>query len=648
MSINGNIKTIFVLNYIILFSGITFSLYYAHYLFIDLKEKSAYKDLLTINKLMAKNVNSHLEHVANSVEALGKVYKKLYLNQYEYIDSEPKNKHDIIKNDKITFYKDYGNENDFAFKSDHVSIILSNLNQNTQTVALELNLFHQLTPALESIHNTFNFSWVYFTTVNDFMLIYPYVPFAEADEIYKPTHQHFYNAADFATKSVGWEEPYSDLVGDGILVTASYPVYDDKDVLLGVASHDITVDEMAKSILKNANIYEENVAFLLSKKGKVISSNSQQFMKEIQEQSKEGYRGDFYYRTLLNADKDNIKNITVSNYDYLNKLGDEIISKIEHTKNVSTQRWKSSIPFFDDKLLFVSQIPASAWTLVYYVPKKSILSKAQSIFYETLFILAIFITLLFVVSAFLTMRHLITPLDIINKASQRFGDGFTDVEVQYSNQNLLKILFHTFNTMVKKVNFNQQLLEKKVSERTKELQEEITLRKTVEDELRLISRTDTMTGIWNRGYFFEMLEREINRSHRFNSNMTLLMIDIDFFKNINDTYGHNVGDKAIKHLTKLISLSIRKENIFGRLGGEEFGIILIETEEPDTHRNIAERIRKSVENNPLIINNTPLSITISVGISTLRNDDNTNTLYIRSDEALYLAKEKGRNRIEEV
>jgi diguanylate cyclase (GGDEF)-like protein len=415
-----------------------------------------------------------------------------------------------------------------------------------------------------------------------------------------------------------------------------------------VASHDITVDEMAKSILKNANIYEENVAFLLSKKGKVISSNSQQFMKEIQEQSKEGYRGDFYYRTLLNADKDNIKNITVSNYDYLNKLGDEIISKIEHTKNVSTQRWKSSIPFFDDKLLFVSQIPASAWTLVYYVPKKSILSKAQSIFYETLFILAIFITLLFVVSAFLTMRHLITPLDIINKASQRFGDGFTDVEVQYSNQNLLKILFHTFNTMVKKVNFNQQLLEKKVSERTKELQEEITLRKTVEDELRLISRTDTMTGIWNRGYFFEMLEREINRSHRFNSNMTLLMIDIDFFKNINDTYGHNVGDKAIKHLTKLISLSIRKENIFGRLGGEEFGIILIETEEPDTHRNIAERIRKSVENNPLIINNTPLSITISVGISTLRNDDNTNTLYIRSDEALYLAKEKGRNRIEEV
>ena len=246
------------------------------------------------------------------------------------------------------------------------------------------------------------------------------------------------------------------------------------------------------------------------------------------------------------------------------------------------------------------------------------------------------------------MNHLIKPLDIINKASERFGDGFTDVKVQYSGQNLIKTLFETFNNMVEKVKFNQQLLEKKVDERTNKLQKEINRRKKVEKELRLISRTDALTGIWNRGYFFEMMERELNRAERFNTNITFLMIDIDFFKNINDTFGHSTGDEAIKHIVKIINTHIRKENLFGRLGGEEFGIILIETKEFDIPLHVAERIRKSVEENPLILKNKPIPITISIGMAKLTSSDNVSTLYNRGDKALYLAKENGRNRIEEI
>jgi len=648
MSNYKSIKTIFLINYIILFSGIGFSLYYAYNLFIELKENSAKKNLITINKLATKNVNDHLKHISNSVITLGNSYKKLYEKKYEYIQSKPIYKHRYIKNDKIVFYNDNINQPDYAFKSNHVSMVRSNLKQNREIIAKELNIFHQITPALASIHNSFNFSWVYITTVNNFVIIYPYLPYINANEAYKPTEQHFYKAANFKDKQVGWEEPYKDLIGEGILITASYPIYSDDNVLLGVASHDITVDKIASSILNKTTTYKGSITFLLSKQGKIISSTDLERIHEIENQLKNEYRGNFYYRTLTNAHSDGLDNIFISSYNYLNELGDEIIAFLKHTKNIDTQIWNSEIPFFNDKLLVVSSVKSTGWILVSYVPKETIIGETETIFYRTLLILSIFITILFAVSGFLTMKHLIIPLEIINRASKKFGDGFSDVKVHYSMKNLLSNLFNTFNIMVDKIELNNKLLEQKVDERTKKLQEEIGLRKKVEEQLRLISRTDSLTGIWNRGYFCEMLEREVNRSHRFGLNMSILMIDIDFFKKINDTWGHSVGDDAINHLVKVVNANIRKENIFGRLGGEEFGIVLIETKEPDTPLKIAQRIRKSVQENPFMIDNKPSCITISVGIANINSEDSSTTLYNRSDKALYLAKENGRNRVEEI
>ncbi|WP_373002117.1 diguanylate cyclase [Sulfurimonas sp.] len=648
MSNNKSIKAVFLLNYIILFSGIAFSLYYAHNLFLNLKEKSANQNLLAINKLSAKGVNTHLEYVSNSVKTLGDSYKKLYEQKYEHIKNKPIHEHKYIKNEQITFFNDFTDQKDFTFQSDHVSMILSNLNQDKEAIGKELNIFHQLTPALESLHNSFHFSWVYITTANDFMLIYPYVPYVNASDIYKPTQQHFYKAANFAQKSIGWEEPYNDIAGAGVLITASYPIYDKDEKLLGVASHDITVNKVAESILNETTMHKGSISFLISKQGRVISSTNLEQMQEMQKQNKQEYKGNFYYRTIKNAKENGLNDIKVSAHEYLNELGDEIISTIKPVKDVNTILWNSSIDFFHDKLLLVSQIPATEWILVSCVPKESIVDETRSIFYQTLLILSIFITTLFIFSGILTMRHLIAPLDIINKASKSFGDGYTDVKVQYSNMNLLKTLFDTFNIMVEKVKFNQQLLEEKVYERTAKLQKEINRRKTIEEELRKISRTDALTGIWNRRYFFEMLDREISRSQRYDIKMSLLMIDIDLFKNINDTWGHDIGDKAIKHVVDIINSNVRKENIFSRLGGEEFGIILIETKAPYTPQSISERIRKSIEASPLIVDKESIKITVSIGIANIMDNDTANTLYVRSDRALYLAKENGRNRVEEV
>ncbi|MBU1993685.1 diguanylate cyclase, partial [bacterium] len=312
MNAHKDVKSIFIFNYIVLFSGIVFSLYYAHFLFVDLKEQSVHKNLIAINTLSSKNVNAHLQNVADSVEALGESYKKLFLQQQTLTQKHPMYHHNFLQNEKITFYSDFLNQEEYPFQSDHVSMVLSNLHQDKETIANELNLFHRLAPALESIYNSFHFSWVYFTTVNDFLAIYPYVPFINAIDVYQPTQQHFYKAADFANKRVGWEEPYSDLAGGGILVTASYPVYDDNEKLLGVASHDITLDKIAESILNTTIIYEGTVSFLLSKEGKVISSNDERYRGELKEQDSHTYRGSFYYRTQKDAGKNGLENIKVS------------------------------------------------------------------------------------------------------------------------------------------------------------------------------------------------------------------------------------------------------------------------------------------------------------------------------------------------
>ncbi|MCW8837561.1 MAG: diguanylate cyclase [Thiovulaceae bacterium] len=643
---NNYIKYIFLFNYVVLFFAIALSLYYAYNLFLDLIKNSANKNLISINKQIAKNVNMELKYVSNSVKALGENYKKLHEEEYEYIKNKPLYEHKSIKNDNITFFIDYTDQNDFSFKSDNVAMILSNLNQDKETVARELNIFHQLTPALESIQNTLDFSWVYITSVNDFMLIYPYVPYENAKNIYKPTQQHFYKAANFKQKSVGWEEPYYDLAGDGVLVTASYPIYNKNENLLGVASHDITIDNIAKEILNGTTIYKDSVSFLISKQGKVISSTSKAHMQEIEKNDKLRYKGNFHYRTLRDAKQNGLDQIVVSSHKHLNKLGDEIISKIKPMKNVNTQLWNSKIEAFNEYILLVSQIPVTGWILVSYVPKDSIRDGTISIFYQIFLILSIFITTLFIFSAILAMRHLITPLEIINNASKRFGEGKTKIKVSYSNINLLKTLFETFNTMVDNINLNKHILEQKVQERTLKLQDEINRRKDVEQKLRKISRTDSLTEIWNRGYFFEILNKEVSRSHRYNINIALLMVDIDLFKKINDTYGHDIGDKAIKHVVSIINKNIRTDNVFGRLGGEEFGIIVTDLKNPDISNDIAKRLVKSVEQSPLVVNNESINITIS--ISNIRKEDDSNTLYIRSDKALYLAKEKGRNRFEEI
>lgn len=173
----------------------------------------------------------------------------------------------------------------------------------------------------------------------------------------------------------------------------------------------------------------------------------------------------------------------------------------------------------------------------------------------------------------------------------------------------------------------------------------ITERKRSEAELTLLATTDDLTGIWNRRYFLDAMAREIERARRHGHVFSVLMLDIDHFKTINDKFGHASGDAVLKHLVTVKQGILRQTDITGRLGGEEFGILLPETN-LDGAVLLAERLRSTIEETPAHHDGRDIFYTVSIGAADYRQDeDSIDKLLLQADKALYRAKEAGRNRV---
>ena len=165
--------------------------------------------------------------------------------------------------------------------------------------------------------------------------------------------------------------------------------------------------------------------------------------------------------------------------------------------------------------------------------------------------------------------------------------------------------------------------------------------KTLLTEKDFIAYHDSLTGIYNRHKFIEEFNKELKRSDRHNHNIAFAIMDIDKFKHINDEYGHNIGDLVLKTLADVIKENIRETDCFARWGGEEFVLLLPETEQKGAIA-LAEKIRNAVEKKNF---NLASNVTISIGVSTYKKGEALESIYSRADKALYASKEQGRNRV---
>lgn len=164
-------------------------------------------------------------------------------------------------------------------------------------------------------------------------------------------------------------------------------------------------------------------------------------------------------------------------------------------------------------------------------------------------------------------------------------------------------------------------------------------------QVQELAVTDSLTQAFSRRYFLDRFNEEIGRAKNFGHIFSCLMIDIDHFKNYNDCYGHLVGDAILKELSRVIKENIRQIDLMGRYGGEEFSIILSETDK-DLAKLAAERIRQAIEGKSIKVYDEELKVTVSIGVSTYPQDGKgIDRLIDKADSALYKAKQAGRNKV---
>jgi len=243
----------------------------------------------------------------------------------------------------------------------------------------------------------------------------------------------------------------------------------------------------------------------------------------------------------------------------------------------------------------------------------------------------------FVINASVTRKI----VDMTSRASE-LRSGNLEVTVEAGSGDELGVLADTFNAMTHRVRDLVENLEDKVRQRTQELARINSELDEKNQALEILSLTDRLTGINNRRKLDELLRSELRRAKRYHKPFALIMVDVDHFKAVNDTYGHQVGDEVLRHIAGSLAGHARETDTVGRWGGEEFLIVCPETDQV-VAENLAERLRREI-----VSTSFPVSwdMTASFGVTSFNPIDDVQSLMLRADQALYRAKLNGRNRVE--
>lgn len=244
-----------------------------------------------------------------------------------------------------------------------------------------------------------------------------------------------------------------------------------------------------------------------------------------------------------------------------------------------------------------------------------------------------------------SLRHLTWQTSQIAKGDFSQKVDFMG-EFSESFNGMVRDLDQTHSDLTKEIEIHKQTQKnlQHAKEKTEKLAQEL---KDSNKQLKEMAYRDGLTGLYNHRYFKDLIAHELNRSERYKNPLSIIMLDLDHFKKINDGFGHPVGDIVLKEVSKAIQNSIRSCDIAARYGGEEFIVVLPETQ-LEKAMVVAERLRKTVEGLPITANNSSINVTISGGLTSYiatKSKKETSDIISEADNALYHAKKNGRNRI---
>lgn len=271
----------------------------------------------------------------------------------------------------------------------------------------------------------------------------------------------------------------------------------------------------------------------------------------------------------------------------------------------------------DDVLGILAPVPELSWAVVMERQQDQLLAPVVRLRNRTMFGIAMLASIIGFV-AYLVARGIVTPLERLTEAASRVADGDLDVAIPVARHDELGTTTQVFNDMVSQLRHSRARLEQ-------------------------LSTTDALTQLANRKHVLEKLATHLERFRRYGTPFSILLIDADHFKRINDELGHVAGDRVLRRLGVILRRMLRSVDIAGRYGGEEFLVILDETRIGEALQT-AERIRNAIASSKVRVGDSAVGFSVSIGVAEIGNGENEDQLIVRADAALYQAKQQGRNR----
>lgn len=471
----------------------------------------------------------------------------------------------------------------------------------------------------------------YFNSFDHMNRIYPYredLPLQYGPSVNMLDYNFYYDAiyANNPQKEAVWTSPYFDPAGQGWIVSCIAPIYNG-DFLEGVSGVDITLSSIGSNIL-NIQEYEDAAILLLEPHGVVISQN--EMAREMLEFPKLNYINGEIGKTISKSDDFNIHTLKDK------ELSRSLISAIERN---SETLYINGVEYYFNR----TSVLETGWHLIALIPLEQVMSEVNILrdnikygLVVTIILILIVITItlfIYLRKARLLSHRISDPVVRLTNQIKDFGLTSFDVEpIDQTGIEELDSLSTEFFRMAHDIRTRtNKLLRIQIEKSNTE--------KTLETYLKEAT-TDALTGLYNRRKIDDVLDAEVQRANRYHTVFSIMILDVDLFKDVNDRYGHHIGDDILIGFSTLLKENTRSSDFVGRWGGDEFVIITIETK-ADAARIIAEKVRKAVEQSEIV---EDIKVTTSIGIAEYNFElDDSRSLMRKADLALYEAKREGKN-----